>query len=145
MRQEGREDLALDVRRQRDRLQHELAAVAPGRGVSFRPRFASATPDGRVGTIVGFAGEVFDRRGRRLPPGADVTAFIGRTRCAVATTRVIDNFTGFSIDVVGPESIPGCVSGGTITFEVDGRVANETARNEPGSRPHSTSRCDDLA
>ena len=74
--------------------------------MSFRPRFASATPEGRVGPIVGFAGEVFDRRGRRLPPGADVTAFIGSTRCAVATTRVIENFTGFSIDVVGPESIP---------------------------------------
>lgn len=109
----------------------------PGRGntVSFRPRFASATPDGGVGPIVGFAGEVFDRRGRRLPPGADITAYIGSTRCAVATTRVIENFTGFSLDVVGPESIPGCVHGGTITFRVDGRVANEIARNEQGKRP----------
>jgi hypothetical protein len=108
----------------------------PGRGstVSFHPRFASATPDGGVGPMVGFAGEVFDRRGRRLPPGADIAAYIGNTRCAVATTRVIEDFTGFSLYVVGPESIPGCVRNGTITFRVDGRVANETALNEPSKR-----------
>jgi hypothetical protein len=130
MRQEGREDLALD-----DEIVYSTNSLSwPREGVraSFRPRFIAATPEGGVAPIVGFAGEVFDRRGRRLPPGADVTAFIGSTRCAVATTRVIESFTGFSIDVVGPESIPGCVRGGTITFEVDGRLANETARNEPG-------------
>jgi hypothetical protein len=106
----------------------------PGRGetVSFRPRFETSNPDGGVGPLVGFAGEVFDRRGRRLPPGADVTAYIGDTRCGVATTRVIEDFTGFSLDVVGPEAIPGCERGGTITFRVDGRVANETVRNQQG-------------
>ena len=79
-----------------------------------------------------FAGEVFDRRHRRLPPGAHVEARIGATTCAVATTRRIEDFTGFSIDVVGPDSIPGCTIGATITFRVDGRDAVETAVNLPG-------------
>jgi len=78
------------------------------------------------------AGEIFDARHRRLPPGAHVEAHIGETLCAVATTRRIDNFTGFSIDVVGPDSIPGCETGATITFRVDGRDANETAVNQAG-------------
>jgi hypothetical protein len=33
---------------------------------------------------------------------------------------------------VGPESIPGCAIGETITFRVDGRDAHETAVNQPG-------------
>jgi hypothetical protein len=98
----------------------------------FRPTFSIAAPNGGVGSIVGFAGEVFDRNGRRQPPGTRVEAFIGTTRCAVASVRHLDNFTGFSIDVVGPDSVPGCTVGATITFRVDGRLAVETAVNEPG-------------
>jgi len=106
----------------------------PGHGATarFRSKFSIGAPNGGVGPIVGFAGEVFDRRHRRLPPGARVEAYIGRTRCGVATTRRIDDFTGFSIDVVGPDSIPGCAIGGTVTFRVDGRGAVETALNQPG-------------
>ena len=102
------------------------------RSLRFQPRFSTGAPDGGVGRTVGFAGEVFDRRHRRLPAGARVEAFIGTTRCAVATTRRTGNFTGFSIDVVGPDSIPGCTAGDTITFRVDGRSATETAVNQPG-------------
>jgi hypothetical protein len=106
----------------------------PGNGSSltFQPRFSAGLPDGGVGRTVGFAGEIFDRRHRRLPPGARVEAYIGTTRCAVATTRRIGNFTGFSIDVVGPDSIPGCTVAATITFRVDGRNTNETAVNQSG-------------
>jgi hypothetical protein len=103
-----------------------------GRTAKFDPGFSISAPAGGVGPIVGFAGEIFDARNRRLPPGARVEAHIGETLCAVATTRRIDNFTGFSIDVVGPDSIPGCTIGGTITFRVDGRDANETAVNQAG-------------
>jgi hypothetical protein len=98
----------------------------------FNPGFSISAPTGAVGPIVGFAGEIFDPANRRLPPGAHMEAHIGTTRCAVATTRRIDNFTGFSIDVVGPDSIPGCAIGGTITFRVDGRDARETAVNQSG-------------
>jgi hypothetical protein len=106
----------------------------PGAGETarFDPGFSISAPTGGVGPIVGFAGEIFDARSRRLPAGARVEAYIGETLCAVATTRRIDNFTGFSIDVVGPDSIPGCAIGGTITFRVDGRDANETAVNQAG-------------
>ena len=106
----------------------------PGTGETarFDPGFSIGAPTGGVGPIVGFAGEIFDRRNRRLPPGAHVQAYIGETLCAVATTRRIEDFVGFSIDVVGPDSIPGCASGATITFRVDGRDANETAVNQAG-------------
>jgi hypothetical protein len=106
----------------------------PGNGktAKFNPGFSISAPDGGVGPIVGFAGEIFDARNRRLPPGARVEAHIGETLCAVATTRRIDNFTGFSLDVVGPDSIPGCTIGATITFRVNGRDAHETAVNQTG-------------
>jgi hypothetical protein len=106
----------------------------PGNGKTarFNPRFSISAPTGGLGPIVGFAGEIFDARNQRLPPGAHVEARIGTTLCAVATTRRTDNFTGFSIDVVGPHSIPGCEIGGTITFRVEGRDAHETAVNQAG-------------
>src|SRR6266511_2629057 len=106
----------------------------PGTGETarFDPGFSIGAPTGGVGPIVGFAGEIFDRRNRRLLPGAHVQAYIGETLCAVATTRRIEDFVGFSIDVVGPDSIPGCASGATITFRVDGRAARETAVNQAG-------------
>ena len=106
----------------------------PGSGATtrFLPTFATADPDGGVGPTVGFAGEVFDQYGRRLPPGTRVEAYIGTTRCAVASIRRTGNFTGFSIDVVGPDSVPGCGRGATINFRVNGRRAVETAVNEPG-------------
>jgi hypothetical protein len=107
-----------------------------GKTARFEPGFSISAPTGGVGPIVGFAGEIFDARNRRLPPGAHVEAHIGQTLCAVATTwRIddsIDDFIGFSIDVVGPDSIPGCEIGGTITFRVDGRDAQETAVNQAG-------------
>jgi hypothetical protein len=106
----------------------------PGNGAAatFIPTFSIASPSGGVGPIMGLAGEVLDRHRRRQPPGTRVEAYIGTTRCAVASIRRTGNFTGFSIDVVGPHSVPGCSLGGTITFRVNGRRALETSLNEPG-------------
>jgi len=106
----------------------------PKRGHTARvqPTFSIAAPNGGVGPIVGFAGEVFDGQHVRQPPGLRVEAYIGTTRCAVATTRRADSFIGFSIDVVGPDAIPGCTLGATITFRVDGKQVAETAINAPG-------------
>jgi hypothetical protein len=118
-----------------DRIVYSSQSVRwPGNGktAKFDPGFSISAPDGGVGPIVGFAGEIFDARNRRLPPGAHVEAHIGQTLCAVATTRRIGNFIGFSIDVVGPDSIPGCAVGGTITFRVDGRDAQEMPVNQAG-------------
>ena len=83
----------------------------------------------------GLAGEVFRRDGRRVPPGTRVEAFVGTTRCAVTSTRRTGSFSGFSMDVVGPDVVPGCTRGGTLTFRVNGRRVAETAVNEPGRRP----------
>jgi hypothetical protein len=106
----------------------------PGNGAAaeFLPTFSIAAPNGGVRPIMGLAGEVLDRHRRRQPPGTRVEAYIGRTRCAVASIRRTGSFTGFSIDVVGPGSIPGCSLGGTVTFRVNGRRAAETVLNEAG-------------
>jgi len=103
-----------------------------GKTARFDPAFSISAPTGGVGPIVGFAGEVFDSANRRLPPGANVEAHIGETLCGVATTRRIEDFIGFSIYVVGPDSISGCAIGGTITFRVDGREAREMPVNQEG-------------
>src|SRR5213080_2978476 len=51
----------------------------PGNGktAKFDPAFSISEPTGGVGPIVGFAGEIFDARHRRLPLGAHVEARIG--------------------------------------------------------------------
>jgi hypothetical protein len=75
---------------------------------------------------------VFRPDGRQLPGGTRIEAYIGRTRCGVASVRRTGSFAGFSLSVVGPDAIPGCTRGGTITFRVNGRRALDTAVNEPG-------------
>ncbi|MBA2630372.1 MAG: hypothetical protein H0U84_05050 [Thermoleophilaceae bacterium] len=61
-----------------------------------------------------------------------VDAYVGRTRCGMSSVRRTGSFAGFIIDVAGPDSVPGCARGATITFRVDGRRALDTAVNEPG-------------
>lgn len=102
-----------------------------GTTAKFHPRFSIAAPNGGVGPISGFAGEIFDQHGTRFPPGRRVEAYIGETRCAVASTRRTGNFIGFSIDVVGPGAIARCTLGATITFRVDGQSVPQTAVNVP--------------
>jgi hypothetical protein len=58
---------------------------------------------------------------------------VGAVRCGVASVRRTGSFSGFSMSVVGPDSIPRCKSGATITFRVNGRRALDTLINEPGS------------
>jgi hypothetical protein len=98
--------------------------------------FASARPNGSVRPRTEFAGSVFRPHGRQLPGGTRVEAYVGTTRCGVASVRRTGSFAGFSLSVVGPDSIPGCTRGATITFRVNGRRALDTAVNEPGSSGH---------
>jgi hypothetical protein len=93
--------------------------------------FASGRPDGAIGPGTGFSGQVFRPDGRQLPGGTRIDAYVGSTRCGVASVRRTGSFTGFSLNVAGPEAIPGCTRGGTITFRVNGRPALDTAVNEP--------------
>jgi pimeloyl-ACP methyl ester carboxylesterase len=104
-----------------------------GRTTTFDASFSTAAPDGAALPTVGFVGEVYDRRGRHLPPGTRVEAFVGDTRCGVASVRRTGSFSGFSLGVVGPDSVAGCEAGATLTFRIDGKRAAETAVNDPDS------------
>jgi len=109
-----------------------------GRGAHFDPQFATAMPGGAAPAVTELSGEVFDRDGRRLPPGTRIEALIGNTRCGVASVRRSETFVGYVLAVVGPQSINGCTQDGQITFLIDGRPATETSVNrltaaEPGS------------
>jgi hypothetical protein len=95
----------------------------------FDARFSTATPNGAAPPTTELSGEVFDHDGRRLGAGTTVEAYVGTTRCAVASVRPAGDFLGYILAVVGPDAIEGCERGGTITFRVDGRRANETAVN----------------
>jgi hypothetical protein len=97
--------------------------------------FASAAPAGAVTPRVEFAGEVFTPDGHQLPGGTRIEAYVGETRCGVTSVRRTGSFSGFSLGVVGPDAVPGCTRGATLTFRVDGRPALDTAVNEPGSSP----------
>jgi hypothetical protein len=101
-----------------------------GKAANFDAQFATAVPNGDVPPVTEISGEVFDRNGRRLPPGTRVEAYIDATRCGVASVRRAgDNFTGYILSVVGPDSISGCAQGAQITFRINGRPATETSLN----------------
>jgi hypothetical protein len=95
--------------------------------------FSRSRPNGVIGARTEFAGQVFRPNGRQLPGGTRIDAYVGSTRCGVASVRPTGSYAGFSLNVVGPDAIPGCTRGGTITFRVNGRRALDTATNEPGT------------
>ena len=84
---------------------------ADGQPTNFDIGFATATPKGTAPRMTEFAGEVFEQDGRQLPDGTRVEARIGNALCGVASVRTSGDFTGFSLSVVGPESIAGCDAG----------------------------------
>jgi hypothetical protein len=108
---------------------------ADGRPTTFDASFTTAKPKGAAPPTTEFAGEVFDHDGRRLPDGTRVEAYVGTTRCGVASVRTQGDFTGFSLAVVGPEAVAGCARGATITFRVNGQQAITTAVNDFRSVP----------
>jgi len=103
-----------------------------GRTISFDGTLSTSNPDGAAPPTVGFAGEAFDRRARQMQPGTRVEAYVGNTRCGVASVRRTGNFSGYILNVVGPDSVPGCERGADLTFRIDGRLAAGAARNEQG-------------
>jgi hypothetical protein len=94
--------------------------------------FSSRRPNGAVGPRTELGGSVFRPNGSELPAGTRIDAYVGGTRCGVASVRRTGSFSGFSLSVVGPGSIPGCRLGATIRFRVNGRLALDTAVNDPG-------------
>jgi pimeloyl-ACP methyl ester carboxylesterase len=108
----------------------------PGRGRTAKvdASFTTAQPEGAAPPRLELAGEVYDRNGNHLPSGSRVEAFVRETRCGVGTVRRTGSFAGYLLAVVGPEAIPGCERGATLTFRINGKPAVETAINERGGR-----------
>jgi hypothetical protein len=80
--------------------------------------------------VTELSGPVTERNGRVAPLGTRVEAFIGDTRCGVASVRSFaENYSGYVLSVVGPDSIPGCARGGQINFRIEGRPARQTYEN----------------
>lgn len=106
---------------------------------NFNARFSTVMPKGEAPSVTELSGEVFDRDGRRLPAGTRVEAYVGTTRCGIASVRRAgENFTGYILSVVGPDSINGCTQDAEITFQVNGRPATETYPNQlTGGAPGS--------
>lgn len=103
-----------------------------GRTASFAARYSTATPAGAAPVTAEFNGGVFGADGRELAAGTRVDAYVGTTRCGTASVRKGDEFTGYILAVVGPESIAGCTRGAPLTFRIDGRpAAPTTVRNSP--------------
>ena len=104
-----------------------------GRTTTVDRSFSTSAPQGAAPLTAEFAGEVYRRDGRTLRAGHAGRGLRGRqARCGVASVRRTGSFSGFILDVVGPDAIAGCTRGATITFRVDGRRAVDTAVNEPG-------------
>ena len=105
-----------------------------GRAATFDTSFSTSAPNGAAPLTASFVGEVFYRDGRHLPAGTLVEAFVGRTRCGVASVRRTGNFSGYTMAVVGPDSVAGCKHDAMLTFRLDGRRAVATAVNVAGSQ-----------
>jgi hypothetical protein len=112
---------------------YSTSSVAwPRRGnvANFDAHFSTAAPHGAAPAVTELSGEVFDRNGRRLGSGTRVEAYIGTTRCGVASVRHAgETFTGYILSIVGPDSISGCTQDAQITFTINGRPAAETSVN----------------
>jgi hypothetical protein len=99
--------------------------------VAFTPRYSTATPAGAAPVTAEFTGGVFGPDGR-LPPGTLVEAYVGATRCGVASVRRTSDFFGYVLAVVGPDSIPGCTRDAPLELRVNGHpVTSVRAINTP--------------
>jgi hypothetical protein len=122
-----------------NRILYSTNALAwPGNGgtTTFAPRYSTSAPNGPVPPLAQFEGNVLGARGEHLRPGTRVDAYVGDTHCGTASLRSTDEFTGYILDVVGPESIAGCTRGATLAFRIDGRPAAATTvvNTPPGQR-----------
>jgi hypothetical protein len=109
----------------------------PGDGArtEFDVSFSTAAPQGAAPVAVAsFVGEVLGADGRYVAPGTRIEASVGDTLCGVTSTRRSGSFSGYTLTAVGPDDVPGCEPGATLTFRVDGETAEQTAPNVAGGR-----------
>lgn len=109
---------------------------ATGHALSFGACFSTSIPAGAAPTTAEFTGEAFGRNGLPLPAGTRVEAYVGGTRCGVASVRSTSAFTGYILAVVGPDAVAGCTRGVRLTFRINGRPAADTSvlNSPPGQR-----------
>jgi hypothetical protein len=97
-------------------------------------RFSTGRPSGVVPLRTEISGRAFDDAGRPVPLGTRIEARVGPTTCGIASVRAGGGFRGYILNIVGPDSIPGCRDGATITFLIGGTPARQTATNGPSIR-----------
>lgn len=121
---------------QGQRLFSRESVAWPGKGATttFDASFSASAPDGGAPPTTGVNGEVFNRNGEHVPPGTRVEAYVGDVRCGVASTRRTGSYSGYILDVVGPDSVAGCERDATMTFRIDGQRAEQTAVNDLSGR-----------
>lgn len=115
-------------------LHSTVALPWPGNGASITATaaFSTVAPRGASMEPTSFVGDVLDATGHYLPPGTRIEAFVGQALCGVTSISRTGSFSGYTIVVAGPDAIPGCAAGATISFRVDGRPATQTATNDVG-------------
>jgi hypothetical protein len=104
----------------------------PGDGVatSYDATFLSADPDGANLPATEFVGGITNPDGSPPAIGTLVEAHVDGVLCGHSSVKDYEEFIGFTIAVVGPDSISGCTANGTIVFTVGGVEANETGVND---------------
>jgi pimeloyl-ACP methyl ester carboxylesterase len=122
------------------------AAPWPGNGetVTFDGTFSTSAPDGGSPKMTQFSGEAFASDGEYLPGGTRVEAYVGDVLCGVGALRRTGSFTGFILDVVGPDDVAGCDKDATLTFRVDGKPAGPDAIHTLGEGGGNRGRGRDL-
>jgi hypothetical protein len=115
-----------------DRITYSQEAVpwpVDGQAVTTTLRFSSAAPDGAAPPTTQLSGQVFGPDGSTMPSGTRVEAYVGATRCGIASTRSSGSFNGYILSVVGPTSITECADGAPLRLLIDGRPAGQSAVN----------------
>jgi len=103
-------------------------------GDAMRVRFSARRPQGAAPPVTELSGRAFDARGRPVPLGTRIEARVASTVCGVASVRTGGGFRGYILNVVGPESIPACRSGATLSFRIGDQPAAQTAVNGTSQR-----------
>jgi hypothetical protein len=100
----------------------------------FDAAFSSAAPLGASTPATEFKGHLRNANGDDLPAGTVVEAYAGDARCGVTSLRPAEQTEGFyTLIVAGPDAVPGCDRGATLSFRLDGKPAAETATNDLAS------------
>jgi hypothetical protein len=97
-------------------------------------RFSADDPNGAAPRRTEISGRAFDRHGRPVPLGTVIEARVATTTCGVASVRAGGGFRGYILNIVGPDSIPACRDGATISFLIGGVPARQTATNGVSQR-----------